>query len=143
MTPWQGLPDNFTPVGYEGFVYLVVNTLTQQRYIGRKYFWAKTRKKVKGRKRRKLSVQESDWRFYKSSSEELKEDISRLGLAVFEFHVLSLHKTRGATNYHEVREQFVRDVLYSKLPNGDYEYLNNCILSRYYRHRNYLTSEED
>jgi len=142
-TNWIGLPDNFNVKEWEGFVYLVRNTLTGQGYIGRKYFWAKTRQKVKGRTRRKRIVKESDWRFYKSSSEELKRDISRLGLGVFEFHVLSLHRTRGETNYCEVKEQFVRDVLYSKLPSGEYEYLNNCILSRYHRHRNYLTNTEE
>ncbi len=133
LTDWIGLPTNFTPVGLEGFVYLVVNTSSQIKYVGRKYFWAKTRKKVKGRKRRKLVVKESDWRTYKSSSEDLKKAIAMHGVEAFEFRVLQLFKTRAQTNYAEIREMFLRDVLYSRLPSGEYEYFNGCILSRYYR----------
>jgi hypothetical protein len=133
LTDWMNIPESFSPEAYEGFVYLVVNTITKQQYVGRKYFWSKTKVKVKGSTRRKLKVKESDWRYYKSSSDELKADIETFGLAAFEFSILSLHETRAETNYTEVKEQFVRDVLYAVLPSGEYAYLNKCILNRYYR----------
>lgn len=120
-------------MGFEGFVYLVVNLLTNRKYIGRKYFWAKTRKKVKGRKNRKLTVKESDWRSYKSSSDDLKADIAKYGEASFQFTILEMFKTRAQTNYAEIRQQFIRDVLYSKLDSGDFAYYNTNILGRYYR----------
>lgn len=138
QTPWLGIPLDFTPVGLEGFVYEVVCVQSQKRYIGRKYFMAKTSKKVKTAKgklskKKKRCVKESDWRVYKSSSDELKAEIARLGIDAFTFTILSLHRTRAETNYEEVRQQFLRDVLYSKLPNGEYEYFNYCILNRYWR----------
>lgn len=135
LTDWMNLPTDFCPTEYAGFVYLVVNTLTKQQYVGKKFFWSKTKVKVKGSTRRKLKTKESDWRYYKSSSDELKADIASFGLDVFEFSILSLHKTRAETNYTEVKEQFVRDVLNATLPNGEYEYLNKCILNRYYRNK--------
>ena len=132
LTDWKGLPKDFSPEDFEGFVYLIVNTLTDQKYIGKKYFWSVTKKKVKGQKRRKIEKKESDWRFYKSSCDELKQDIDKLGLKYFEFYILTLHKTRAETNYQEVKEQFIRDVLYSKI-NKEYEYYNSNILNRYFR----------
>ncbi len=128
----MGIPEHFSPEGYEGFVYLIVNTLTLQKYIGRKYFWSKRAKKLKGQKRRKRSITESDWRYYRSSCDELKDDINKLGLDNFEFHILSLHKTRGQTNYAEIREMFLRDVLFSK-HNDEYIYYNTNIMNRYFR----------
>ena len=140
-TPWKGIPTDFNVSDYEGFVYEIVNTLTLRRYIGRKYFWSKRKtKKVKGKKR-KIIKKESDWRYYKSSSDELKADITRYGLSGFTFEVLSLHKTRAQTNYAEVKEMFSRDVLYSLLPDGTYEYFNACILNRYYRQKQQLTED--
>lgn len=133
LTPWIGIPADLRLEDYEGFIYCVENTLTKQKYVGKKSFWARTRKKVKGRRKRKLTVKESTWRYYKSSSDALKNDISRLGLDVFVFSVLSFHRSKAELNYAEVKEQFLRDVLYSKLQSGDYEYLNLCILNRYYR----------
>lgn len=134
-TPWQGLPTDFEVSDWEGFVYLIENQLTKQRYIGRKYLYSKRRLKVKGKKRRKLRVTESDWEYYKSSSNDVKADIKEYGLKNFTFEILSLHKTRAETNYTEVKEQFSRDVLSSLLPNGEFEYYNHCILNRYYRKR--------
>ncbi len=135
LTNWTGIPKDFSPEGLEGFVYLIVNTLTDKKYIGKKFFWSKRRLKVKGKKRRKIRITESDWKYYKSSSLDLKADIEEFKEENFTFTILSLHKTRGATNYTEVKEQFIRDVLYSKI-NGDYEYYNTNILGRYYRRIN-------
>jgi hypothetical protein len=133
LTPWIGIDASFVPVGLAGFVYLVTNVLTSKAYIGKKFFWAKTHKKVKGKKRRKLIVKESDWRTYRSSSDGLKRVIDEQGLESFRFEILSLHRTRAQVNYEEIRQQFIRDVLYSKLDSGDFAYLNLCILNRYYR----------
>ena len=133
LTPWTGITEDFTPEDLAGFIYCVENTLTHRKYIGKKSLWSKLRKKVKGRKRRKLCVKESDWRFYKSSSLELKEDILRLGLSSFKFSVLSFHRTRAQMNYAETKELFQRDVLHSVLPDGSFEYYNGNILGKYYR----------
>lgn len=133
LTNWTGLPKDFNPEEFEGFVYLICNVLTTKSYVGRKYLWARTRKKIKGRKRKKRCVKESDWRSYKSSSDDLKRDIEKFGVENFTFLILSIHKTRAQTNYEEVRQFFLRDVLHSKLPNGEYAYMNGNILGRYFR----------
>jgi hypothetical protein len=135
LTHWIGIPEDFSPEGLSGFVYLIVNTLSNKKYVGRKYLWSKTSCKIKGKSRRKRTVKESDWRTYKSSSDDLKADIARLGPDAFTFAILSIHKTRAEVNYAEVKEQFSRDVLYAKLPDGNFEYYNSCILNRYYRKR--------
>ena len=59
--------------GHEGFVYLIRNELTGQKYLGRKYF-ASVRK-VKGKTRRQRF--ESDWRDYWSSSDVVKEEVKK------------------------------------------------------------------
>lgn len=125
MTPWLGLPKNFNPSEFEGFVYLITCLKTNKKYIGRKYFW-------KGRPRKKAR-KESDWQYYKSSSLDLIRDIELSGIESFRFEILTVCKTRAETNYTEIREQFIRDVLYSLLPSGEYEYYNGCVLNRYYR----------
>lgn len=131
-TNWLNLPPDFSPEDWAGFVYLIVDTVTSRKYIGKKFFWSLRKMKVKGQKRRKLVKKESDWKHYKSSSEELKAAIKEHGVDRFEFIILSLHKTRAEVNYSEVKEQFSRDVLYSKI-NDEYEYFNHCILNRYWR----------
>ncbi len=133
-TPWIKPYEIHDLSDYEGFVYLITNELTNRKYVGRKYLWAKTSKKVVGRKRRVRSVKESDWQTYKSSCKELVQDINKFGLENFKFEILSFHRTRAETNYEETKQQFIRDVLYSRI-NGQYEYYNENILSRYFRKR--------
>jgi hypothetical protein len=132
LTNWKGLPSNFKVEDYEGFVYLIVNTLTNQKYIGKKFFWSIRKIKVKGRKNRRIVRKESDWQTYKSSCAELISDIDKLGIKNFKFNILSLHTSRRDTNYAEIKEQFERDVLNAKLDN-EYEYYNSNILCRFYR----------
>lgn len=133
-TEWLGLEGNNVNLeDYAGFVYLITNLKSGRKYIGRKYLWAHTRVKVANRKNRKRKVSESNWRHYKSSCDELKEDIKRLGSDCFRFEIMWLCKTRKETNYKELEEQVKRDVLFKKLPSGEFEYYNGNILSRYFR----------
>ena len=80
--PWmyEGRPFTSNDIcDYYGFVYCITNTITGQKYIGRKYFMQK--RKPKGAKRRVTS--ESDWKKYYGSSEDLKQDIRRDGKNTF------------------------------------------------------------
>ena len=136
LTPWLGLSEDFKPpLSIAGFVYLITELQSGKQYIGRKYFWSKKRVKIKGRRNKRKTTSESDWRYYQSSCLSLKDAINAQGIKAFKFEVLSCHTTRSETNYEEVRQQFIRDVLYSLLPNGEYRYYNSCILNRYYRNR--------
>lgn len=93
--------------GYYGFVYLIVNKTNGRKYLGRKYFY--NLRKAKGKKNRVKS--ESDWKKYYGSSDDLLEDIKKFGNDNFERYIMSLHITKGDTNYEEVKQQFVYNVL--------------------------------
>tara|TARA_B100000925_G_scaffold89895_1_gene65033 strand:+ start:821 stop:1267 length:447 start_codon:yes stop_codon:yes gene_type:complete len=112
-----------------GFVYLITNKSNKRRYIGRKYFWSFRTPKGKKRKVK----QESDWRKYYGSCPELKEDVIKYGKQNFSRTILSLHKTKGKTNFEETRQLFYYNVLTEELDTGVPAYYNSNILSRYYR----------
>ena len=130
--PWiyNGVPftssniqDNF------GFVYLIQNNLNGKKYIGRKYLWQF--RTPKGKKRKVKS--ESDWKNYYGSCPELKEDIDKLGRENFSRTILSLHKTKGKTNFGETSQLFKNDVLTESLDDGEPAFYNSNILGRFYR----------
>lgn len=130
--PWIYLERPFTgdDVGdYFGFVYLITNLTNKRQYIGRKYFWSFRTPKGKKRKVK----QESDWRNYYGSCPELKEDVIKFGKQNFSRTILSLHKTKGKTNYEETRQLFTNNVLTEELDKDTPKYYNSNILSRYYR----------
>ena len=112
-----------------GFVYLITNIQNNRKYIGRKYFWQF--RTPRGKKRKVKS--ESDWKNYYGSCPELKEDIDKLGRENFSRTILSLHKTKGKTNFGETSQLFKNDVLTESLDNGDPAFYNGNILGRFYR----------
>ena len=123
---------------YYGFVYRSTNLTNQRQYIGRKYFWSFRTPKGKKRKVK----QESDWRKYYGSCPELREDIERIGKLNFSRTILSLHKTKGKTNFEETRQLFYHNVLTEELDTGVPRYYNSNILSRYYR-KDYYGKTDD
>ena len=92
-----------------GFVYLITNNVTGRKYIGKKLFWFRKTKMVKGKKKR-LKV-ESDWRDYWSSSEEVRADVQNHGEDKFIREILHICPNKGLCNYLEAREQMDRRVL--------------------------------
>ena len=130
--PWMynEVPFTSSDIGdYFGFVYLITNKSNTRQYIGRKYFWSF--RTPKGKKRKVKS--ESDWKNYYGSCPELKEDIDRIGKDNFTRTILSLHKTKGKTNFEETRQLFTNGVLTEALDNGIPAYYNSNILNRYFR----------
>jgi hypothetical protein len=114
---------------YFGFVYLIENKLNGKKYIGRKYLWQF--RTPKGKKRKVKS--ESDWKNYYGSCPELKEDIDKIGRENFSRTILSLHKTKGKTNYEETRQLFINNVLTESLDSGVPAFYNSNVMSRYFR----------
>jgi hypothetical protein len=103
-----------------GFVYLITNTLTGRKYIGKKLakFSKTTYKTVKlknGTKKKKKirSKIDSDWRDYYGSSPALTADVTALGTANFTREILFYCKSKAECSYIEAREQFSRRVLES------------------------------
>jgi hypothetical protein len=113
------------PANAYGYVYLITNNLTGRKYIGKKLFWFRKTKVLKGKKKR-LKV-ESDWKEYWSSSDELKADIQKLGEENFTREILHICGNKGMCNYLEAKEQMLREVLETD------KYYNSQIQCRVHR----------
>ena len=103
-----------------GFVYLITNTLTGRKYIGKKLakFSKTTYKTVKlkngTKKKKKIRGKiDSDWREYYGSSPALTADVTALGTANFTREILFYCNSKAECSYIEAREQFSRRVLES------------------------------
>lgn len=100
------------PEGYIGFVYLITNLSTGQKYIGKKLAqFKRTKPPLKGKKLKRRSTVESDWRDYWGSSERLLADIHAQGPENFTREIIYLCKSKAELSYLEAREQFERRVL--------------------------------
>jgi hypothetical protein len=103
-----------------GFVYIITNTISGRKYIGKKLakFSKTTYKTVKlknGTKKKKKirSKIDSDWREYYGSSPTLSKDIVELGPENFTREILFYCKSKSECSYVEAREQFNHKVLES------------------------------
>ena len=103
-----------------GFVYLITNTVTGRKYIGKKLAkFSKTSYKVvtqkngvKKKKKIKSKV-ESDWQTYYGSNDVLNEDVNTLGKDKFTREILFYCNSKAQCSYIEAREQFTHKVLES------------------------------
>jgi len=128
---YQGSIINELPEDCVGFVYLISNTITGRKYIGKKLakFSKTTYKTVKlkngTKKKKKIRGKiESDWQTYYGSSPNLTTDVVALGTDKFTREILYYCKSKSETSYIEAREQFERKVLESD------EYYNGHIQVR-------------
>ena len=97
---------------YIGFVYEVYDTEAKMKYIGKKKFWSKvTKPPLKGKKNKRRSLKESDWKSYYGSSEEVKSLVENTGEWRFKRKIIRLCKTLGEMSYYEMKEQLDNDVL--------------------------------
>ena len=127
---WVGEVD---PDTYYGFVYLITNTVSGRKYIGRKFYHT-----YKKRKR----FRESNWRVYAGSCKPLKEDMKRLGKDKFTFEIICNYKTRGGVVSGEVHFQTDNDVLSPELlPCGERLYYNGQIGSVKFITPEFLSAE--
>jgi hypothetical protein len=100
------------PEGCEAFVYLITNKTNGMMYVGKKLAKFKvTKAPLKGKKNKRRSTKESDWREYWGSSDRLKADVEQLGPEKFTREILYFCPSRGIASYLEAREQFERKVL--------------------------------
>ena len=119
---YQGQKIDSIPEEYEGFVYLITNLSDNRKYIGKKLAKFKTSKPpLKGKKNRRKGKKESDWRDYWGSSEQLNQDVEKLGKQNFTREILYFCTSRAEMSYLEAKEQFDRRVLESD------EYYNGII----------------
>lgn len=107
---------------YVGFVYLITDLSNNKKYIGKKNFWSTRRlPPLKGKKRKRVVKNESDWKDYFGSSEQIKLLVESHGRNNFTREILHLCNSKGEMSYLEAKEQFDRNVLFSD------EYYNEFI----------------
>ena len=110
------------PADCEGFVYLITNLTNERKYVGKKLARFKvTKPPLKGKKNKRRSTKESDWRTYWGSSEHLLADVELLGEENFTREILHYCQSKGMLSYMEAKEQFDREVLLTD------EYYNGII----------------
>jgi hypothetical protein len=117
---YQGVLVEQLPEDCVGFVYMITNTISGRKYIGKKLakFSKTTTKTVKlknGTKKKKKvrSKIDSDWQTYYGSSPELTKDVVALGTENFSREILFYCKSKSECSYIEAREQFTHRVLES------------------------------
>jgi len=117
---YQGKEVEELPQDVVGFVYIITNTTNDRQYIGKKLAkFSRSRPPLKGRKNKRRTKVESDWRDYYGSSDELNEDIAQLGKDSFKREILFYCYSKSELSYIEAREQFNYRVLESdKYYNG-------------------------
>ena len=82
------------------------------RYIGKKQCMSKLKRKpLKGKKRKRIEIIETDWRSYTGSSVELNKDIDTYGKDKFTFTILKVCGSKWELAYEEIKEQMLREVL--------------------------------
>jgi hypothetical protein len=123
---YQGQTFDSIPEGYIAFVYKITNLNDGRMYIGKKLFYFTRTKTIKG-KRKKIS-EESDWKEYWSSSEELKTDVKTLGESKFTREILHLCKNKGTASYLEAKLQLLNEVL--EKPDKWYNAIISCKIHR-------------
>ena len=113
------------PEGCYGFIYEIRNIHTNRKYIGKKQM-VKTIKRppLKGRKNKRHIIQESDWKAYTGSCNQLNEEINLHGKGDFAFNILELCYNKWELAYREAELQFKHEVLLSN------EYYNGIINGR-------------
>jgi len=127
---WVGEVD---PDTYYGFVYLITNTVSGRKYIGRKFYHAY---------KKKIRIRQSNWRVYTGSCKPLQEDIDHLGKDKFTFEIICNYKTRGGVVSGEVHFQTDNDVLSPELlPCGERLYYNGQIGSVKFITPEFLSAE--
>jgi hypothetical protein len=100
---------------YVGFVYMITDNVTKKYYIGQKLFYkTKTRPPLKGKKRKRKEVIESDWKTYCGSSRNLLEDIEKGDINNFDRIILFLCETKSSMNYVELLYQIYSGSLFDK-----------------------------
>jgi len=111
-----------------GFVYVITDLSNNKKYVGKKQFKSKTKlPPLKGKKRKRIVIKESDWMSYYGSSELVKELLESHGRDNFKREILHLCATKGVMSYLEIVEQIERKVLLSD------EYYNGIVNCKIHR----------
>lgn len=111
-----------------GFVYIIRYLPTSMSYVGKKVLHHnRTLPPLKGQKRKRKIVKESDWKTYWGSSKPLLEIVKSNDSSNFEKTILQLANTKKQLTYYETKYLFQYEVL----ENPD-KYYNFNILGKFF-----------
>ena len=122
-----------------GFIYEVIHKPTGQKYLGKKVLqFNRKLPPLKGQKRKRKVVKESDWRTYYGSHQTIKTLIKEGKQEEFSREILQFVPTKKLLTYFECKYLFIKEVL----EHG--EYINDNILAKFYRKDfNYETQSDN
>jgi hypothetical protein len=93
------------------FVYVITRKSDGKRYFGKKRLLKKvTKPPLKGKKRKRVTYSESDWRDYWGSNDDLQAEVTK-DPEGFTREILQFCNTHGESSYLEAKLQFDHDVL--------------------------------
>ena len=95
-----------------GFVYEITDLSNDKKYIGKKGLVSKRKlPPLKGQKRRRVKIIETDWQDYTGSNDVLNQLVEEYGIEKFYREILHLCKSKSEMSYYEARLQFETDCL--------------------------------
>ncbi len=113
-----------------GFLYRITNVSVTppKEYIGKKQKLTKLKRKpLKGKKNKRISIVDTDWKTYMGSCFELLEDIEKLGKENFTFEIIKTCNSKSELMYEEIRLQILEEVLFRK---NSYNGIISCRLGK-------------
>lgn len=112
-----------------GFIYEVEHIPSGRKYLGKKVLQF-TRKlpPLKGYRRKRTVVKESDWKDYYGSQAEIKKLVKEGKESDFKRTILKFVPSKKLLTYYETKYLFINGVL-----EKDNEYINDNILGKFYR----------
>lgn len=117
----DGIEFNKIPENKYGFIYLITYK-SGKKYIGKKSFFSfKILPPLKGNKRRRKVIRESNWKMYLGSSKEIPRTDKPIRK-----EILSLSNSKQHLSYEEEKYLFMFDVLFSD------DYYNKNIAGKYF-----------
>ena len=126
---WEGnhIKDEEVPENAVGFIYMIQHIPTGKYYIGKKNLFSKrTLPPLKGMKRKRKVIKESDWKSYMSSNQWIKEEASA-DITSFKKKILQFCYSAKSLTYYELYWQFKYNVL------ADENSLNDNLLGKFFR----------
>ena len=122
ITTLRDLVPSGPSIGY------IVKYINNKKYIGKKQMKSvKKLKPLKGKKNKRHFDIETDWREYTSSSNDLNEDIAKVGKDKFTFEIVHLCDSKFELAYYEAKMQFEHEVL---IKDGYYNGIINCRIGK-------------
>ena len=111
-----------------GFIYEATYIPTREKYLGKKVlFLNRTLPPLKGAKRKRKVIKESDWQTYYGSHTKIKQLLSEGKQEYFSREILEFAFNKKHLTYLETKYQFSNNVLENT------EYINDNILGKFFR----------